>query len=65
MWEKKEKNNFDFFFKHRDIKPFTTEIRRNYLVSEPSSHTTKFFTQISLAKETKKKTKPKNRETYE
>ena len=29
--------------KHRDIKVVTTERRRNYLVSEPKYHTTKFF----------------------
>ena len=29
--------------KHRDIKLVTTERRRNYLVSEPNYHTTKFF----------------------
>ena len=29
---------------HRDIKLVTTETRRNYLVSEPNYHTTKFFT---------------------
>ena len=32
--------------KHRDIKLFTTEGRRNYLVSEPNYNTTKFFTKI-------------------
>ena len=31
--------------KHRDIKLATTERRRNYLVSEPNYHTTKFFTE--------------------
>ena len=30
--------------KHRDSKLVTTERRRNYLVSEPNYHTTKFFT---------------------
>ena len=30
--------------KHRDIKLVTIEKRRNYLVSEPNYHTTKFFT---------------------
>ena len=30
--------------KHRDIKLVTIERRRNYLVSEPNYHTTKFFT---------------------
>ena len=29
--------------KHKDIKFLTTERRRNYLVSEPNYHTTKFF----------------------
>ena len=31
--------------KHRDIKLVTKERRRNYLVSEPNYHTTKFFTE--------------------
>ena len=35
--------------KHRDIKLITTERRRNYLVSEPNHHTTKFFTENLLA----------------
>ena len=30
--------------KHRDIKLVTIESKRNYLVSEPNYHTTKFFT---------------------
>ena len=30
--------------KHRNIKHVTTERKRNYLVSEPNFHTTKFFT---------------------
>ena len=30
--------------KHKDIKLITTERRRNYLVSEPNDHTTRFFT---------------------
>ena len=46
--------------KHRDIKLVTTERRRNYLVSEPNHHTTKFFTEHLLAIEMKK-----NRDTYE
>ena len=33
-----------------------TEKRRNYLVSEPNYHTTKFFTENVLAKKKKKKT---------
>ena len=47
--------------RHRDIKLITTERRRNYLVSEPNYHTTKFFTEHLLATEMKKK----NRDTYE
>ena len=30
--------------KHRDIKIVTNERRRNYLMSEPTYHTKKFFT---------------------
>ena len=41
--------------KHRDIKLVTTERRRNYLVSEPNHHSTKFFTENVLAIEMKKK----------
>ena len=40
--------------KHRDIKLVTTKRRRNYLVSEPHYHTTKFFTENLLAIEKKK-----------
>ena len=40
--------------KHRDNKHVTTEKSRNYLVSEPNNHTTKFFTENSLAIEMKK-----------
>ena len=40
--------------KHKDIKHFTTERRRNCLVSEPNYHTTKFFTENLLAIEIKK-----------
>ena len=49
--------------KHGDIKLFTTERRRNYLVSEPNYNTTKFFAEHILAIEMKKK--KKNRNTYE
>ena len=42
--------------KYRDIKNVATKKRRNDLVSEPNYHTTKFFTEHLLAKETKKKT---------
>ena len=41
--------------KQRDIKIFTIERRRNYLVSEPNYHTTKFFTRNLLAKKMKTK----------
>ena len=40
--------------KHGDIKLVTTERRRNYLVSEPNYHTTKFFTESLLGIEMKK-----------
>ena len=40
--------------KHRDVKLLTAERRRNYLVSEPNYHTTKFFTKHLLAREMKK-----------
>ena len=40
--------------KHRDIKLATTGKRRNYLVSEPNYHSTKFFTKNLLVIETKK-----------
>ena len=39
--------------KHRNIKLVTTERRRNYLVSEPNYHTTKFFKETLLAIETR------------
>ena len=35
--------------KHRNTNLITTEMRRNYLLSEPNSHTTKFFTENLLA----------------
>ena len=41
-------------WKHRDIKLVTTKRRRNYLVSEPSYQTKKFFTENLLAIEIKK-----------
>ena len=40
--------------KHRNIKLVTTERRRNYMVSEPNSHTTKFFTENLSAIEMRK-----------
>ena len=39
---------------HRNIKLVTTEIRRNYLVSEPNYQTAKFFTKTLLAIEMRK-----------
>ena len=35
--------------KHRDIKLAGTEKSRNYFVSEPNCHTTKFLTKLLLA----------------
>ena len=40
--------NMENVRKHRDIKLITTEKRRNYLVSEPNYHTTKFCTKLWL-----------------
>ena len=40
--------------KYWDFKLLTTEIRRNYLVSEPNYHTTIFFTENLFAIEMKK-----------
>ena len=40
--------------KQRDIKLVTKERRKNYLVSEPNYHTTKFFTENLLRIEMKK-----------
>ena len=40
--------------KHKEIRLVTTEGRRNYLVSEPNYHTTKFFTKHLLPIEIKK-----------
>ena len=40
--------------KHRNIKLATRERRKNYLVSEPNYHTTKFFTENLIAIEMKK-----------
>ena len=54
------RNNYKKVRKDRDIKFFTTERRRKYLLSEPNHHTTKFFTENSLAIEMKR-----NRDTCE
>ena len=40
--------------KHGDIQLAKTERKRNYLVTEPNYHNTKFFTEYLLAKEIKK-----------
>ena len=40
--------------KHKDVKLVTTERRRNYLVSEPTYRSTKFFTENLLAIEMRK-----------
>ena len=50
--------------KHRDIKFVTTERRRNYLGSEPTYHTTKFFTEHLLGIETKKSEILMNKPVY-
>ena len=47
-------NTMENVRKHRDIKFFTTEKRRKYLLSEPNYHTTNFFTENLLAIEMKK-----------
>ena len=50
--------------KHRNIKLVTTERRRNYLVSEPKFHTTKFFTENLLAIEMRKNQVVMNKPIY-
>ena len=77
---KKEKNDFerDFFKfmnnavfgktiknmrKHKE-KSVTPERRRNYLVSEPNYHTTKFFTKYLLGIEMKRMQIPVNKPVY-
>ena len=44
------------FGKHQDIKFVTTEKRKNYLVSEPIYHTTKFLPNDLIPIKLKKKT---------
>ena len=41
--------NMESIRKHRDIKPVTVEKTRNYLVSKPIYHTTKFFLENLIA----------------
>ena len=48
------RKNLENMRRHRDIKLVTTEKRRNYLVSEPNYHNTKFFTETLLAIDLKK-----------
>ena len=50
--------------KHRDIKLVTTNRRRNYLVSEPSYHTTHLFLENLLAIEKKKIKVKMNKPVY-
>ena len=42
---KKKQKTMENLIKHRDIKLVTAERRRDYLVSKPNYHTTKFFTE--------------------
>ena len=49
---------------HRDIKLVTTDKRRNKLVSEPSYHTTKRFSEKLLAIEMKKTKVKMNKPLY-
>ena len=58
--QKETKQFWERFFqvnvsKYRDIKLETTEMRRNYLVSELNCHTTNLFTENLLAIEMKKR----------
>ena len=50
--------------KHRDIKLVKTDKRRNQLVSEPNCHTTKWFSEDSLAIEMKKTKVKMNKPVY-
>ena len=49
---------------HRDIKLVTTDKRRNQLMSEPSYHTTKWFSENLLAIEMKKTKVKMNKPVY-
>ena len=49
---------------HRNNKLATTERRKNYLVSEPNYHTTKFFTENLLATKMRKTQILKNKPVY-
>ena len=50
--------------KNRNIKFVTTERRRNYLVSEPNYHTTKFFAEDLLRMEIRKTQMLMNKPVY-
>ena len=50
--------------KHRNIRLVTTERRRNYLISEPNYHSTKFFTENVLAIKMRKTQKLMNKPAY-
>ena len=51
--------------KHRDIKLVTTDYRRNFLVSDPNYHTTKYFSENLLATEMKKVKVKMNKPVYQ
>ena len=57
-------NTVDNVRKHRDIKLVRTKRRRNYLISDPSYYTKKFFTENVLAIEMKKTHKIMNKPVY-
>ena len=57
-------NTVDNVRKHRDIKLVRTKRRRNYLISDPSYYTKKFFTENVLAIEMKKTQKIMNKPVY-
>ena len=57
-------NTVDNVRKHRDIKLVRTKRRRNYLISDPSYYTKKFFTENVLAIEMKKTQKIINKPVY-
>ena len=49
---------------HRDIKLVAINRRRNWLVSEPNYHTTKYFSENLLAIDMKKTKKKVNKPIY-
>ena len=50
--------------KHRGIKLVTTDKRRNYLVSQPNYHTSKWFSECLLAIDMKKTKVKTNKPVY-